>query len=153
MPSFGQDDEGLTLTLELDREEDQLVDLTADGLGERCLAAAVDGMLGCFNKQQSPDGRRWADLAPSTVRARGSGDHIGVVSGKTLDGVRGGETRITRSSATWLYAGDRDRNGTFWRAYSLHRGNARNRQPARPWLGWTAAAKSQVADLLEAARP
>ena len=48
------------------------IDLTRDGLGDRCPGAAVEGMLGSHRAQSSPDGQAWAPLAAATIRRKGN---------------------------------------------------------------------------------
>ena len=80
---FTVDVSELAVVLGLDTEPAE-VDLTHDSLGDRCLDAAVEGMLGSHRAQASPDGQAWAPLSPATVRRKGNAT-IGVQSGTLLD--------------------------------------------------------------------
>ena len=59
----------LAVVLELDTEPAG-VDLTRDGLGDACLDAAVEGMLGSHRAQASPDGTPGRRCRPRRCVAR-----------------------------------------------------------------------------------
>jgi hypothetical protein len=67
---FDVDEGALAVVLERDTEPAG-VDLTRDGLGDACLDAAVEGMLGSRRARSSPDGTPWAPLSAATVRRKG----------------------------------------------------------------------------------
>ena len=50
--------------------EPAVVDLTRDGLGDRCLDAAMAGMLASHGAQRAPDGTPWPPLSAATVRRK-----------------------------------------------------------------------------------
>jgi hypothetical protein len=148
---FAVDDEDLCLILELDAEP-ATVDLTRDGLGERLLAAAVEELIRCHARQESPDGHPWAALAVSTVRQKGSAT-IGVRSGRMLDPDRwksGPRDLEPRRAFYWYPYGESHSGRDYGQAVAFHRGNPRTGQPARPLLGWTARAQEQARALVQA---
>ncbi|MBV8232441.1 MAG: hypothetical protein JO329_20865 [Planctomycetaceae bacterium] len=113
------------------------VDLTRDGLGDRCLDAAVEGMLGSHRAQSSPDGMPWAPLSAATVRRKGNAV-IGVQSGTLLDPHRWrtAQRDITPGAAVWYdpstgWKGD----GCDGHARAFHAGHPLTGSPARPILG------------------
>jgi len=144
----------LAVVLELDTEP-AAVDLTRDGLGDACLDAAVEGMLASHAAQRAPDGAPWAPLKASTVRRKGHAT-IGVQSGIFLDPRRWRMTprTITPRVAAWFYPTTRPTgDGCDGHARAFHAGHPRTGSPARPILGWTAAAQATCRRLVaEAAR-
>ncbi len=93
----------LAVVLELETEPPG-VDLARDGLGDGCLDAAVEGMLGSHRAQAAPDGTPWAPLAAATIRRKGHAV-IGVQSGILLDPQRWrtAPRDIEPRVATWYY--------------------------------------------------
>ena len=142
----------------LDTEPDG-VDLTRDGLGDACLDAAVEGMLGSHRAQSSPDGPAWAPLSPATVRRKGHAA-IGVQSGALLGPQRWrtAPRDLTPRVAVWYdpstgWTGD----GCDGHARAFHAGHPLTGGPARPILGWTPAARETcrrpVSEAVRAAAP
>jgi hypothetical protein len=144
----------LAVVLELDSEPVG-VDLTRDGLGDACLDAAMEGMLGSHRAQASPDGTPWAPLSPATVRRKGNAT-IGVQSGTLLNPQhwRTAPRDIGPRVAVWYYpstgpTGD----GCDGPARAVHAGHPLTGSPARPILGWTVMAQETCRRLVsEAAR-
>ena len=108
---FTVDDEDLSLWLVLDVEPAAL-DLVATGLGDRILDLAVEEMIRCYQRQESPAGEPWAALAPSTVRQKGSST-IGVRSGRILDPGRWrtAPRELERRRVGWIYPYGEDHRG------------------------------------------
>jgi hypothetical protein len=144
----------LAVVLELDTEPAG-VDLTRDGLGDACLDAAVEGMLGSHGAQRAPDGAPWAPLKAATVRRKGHAT-IGVQSGTLLDPHRWrtAPRDITPRAAVWYYPStDWKGDGCDGHARAFHAGHPLTGSPARPILGWTPAAQETCRRLVsEAAR-
>jgi len=142
----------LAVSLEID-PGDAAVDLTRDGLGERCLDAAVEGMLASHGAQRAPDGTPWPPLSPATVRRKGHAG-IGIQSGTLLDPQRWrtAPRDITPRSATWYYPSTgRKGDGCTGHARAFHAGHPLTGSPARPILGWTPAAQETCRRLVSEA--
>ena len=149
---FEVDVTALAVVLELDTEPANL-DLTAHGLGDACLDAAVEGMLQSHRARVRPEGTPWAPLKAATVCAKGHAV-IGVRSGILLhpDRWRSGERTIEARYAAWFYpetgvTGD----GSAVHAASFH-GGTKAGLPARPLFGWTEGAQQECRRLLDQAR-
>jgi hypothetical protein len=146
MATYDVDDEGLRLILTLDPDEPDFSQAQADQIWE----IAIREILSAADREESPTGVRWTDLRPSTLlRRRDPGARIGWQTGRLFGE---GQLQGTRSyhprRITWQYA-DGPRAGSTWgRAHGFHNGNPRNRQPARPFVGWTRAARDQIDRLI-----
>ena len=144
----------LVVVLELDTEPAE-VDLTRDGLGDRCLDAAVEGMLASHCAQASPDGTPWAPLSAATIRRKGNAV-IGVQSGILLDPQRWrtAPRDLMPRVAVWYYPSTgQTGDGCDGHARAFHAGHPLTRSPARPILGWTPVAQETCRKLVaEAAR-
>ncbi|MBV8077978.1 MAG: hypothetical protein JO284_16345 [Planctomycetaceae bacterium] len=135
--------------------EPAVVDLTRDGLGDRCLDAAVEGMLASHRAQAAPDGAPWAPLKAATVRRKGNA-RIGVQSGTLLDPQRWrtAPRDLMPRVVIWYYPSTGWKgDGCDGHARAFHAGHPITGSPARPILGWTPAAREASRRLVaEAAR-
>jgi hypothetical protein len=141
----------MSILLELDGEPAE-VDLTRDGLGDRCLDAGVEAMLASHQLQCDPaTGEAWAPLLAATIRQKGS-DRIGVRSGTLLNPERwrNGSREIEPRYALWSYPSLPSNPGSIGHARGFHCG-AINR-PARPIIGWSEGAKDACRGLIQAAQ-
>ena len=87
----------LTVVLALDAEP-AAVDLTRDGLGDRCLDAAMAGMLASHGAQRAPDVTSLPLLSAATVRQKGH----------AVIGIRSGvEAALDREKVAVPWFGDR----------------------------------------------
>ena len=130
--------DGIGLTIVVD--EGETIDLDALGLAERIFDFAVLEILGCHGRKEDANGDRWAPLRPGTIggkrRAGRTAEDIGVQSGNMLNRYRfsPGDRDIEAGQAIWSY----DETGCGYARY-FHFGEE-GKQPARPIVGWTAAA-------------
>ena len=150
--NFAVDVGELAVSLEID-PGDADIDLTRDGLGDACLDAAVEGMLGSHRARSSPDGTPWAPLSAATVRRKGHAA-IGVQSGIFLDPHRWrmAPRTITPRVAVWFYPTTRPTgDGCDGHARAFHAGHPLTGSPARPILGWTVAAQEACRRLVSEA--
>jgi len=139
---FTGDGGELAVVLALDTEPAE-VDLMRDGLGDACLDAAVEGMLGSHRAQRAPDGTPWAPLSPATVHRKGNAV-IGVQSGTLLDPHRWrtAPRDLMPRVAIWYYPSTgQTGDGCDGHARAFHAGHPTTGSPARPILGWTSAAR------------
>ena len=112
------------------------MDLTRDGLGDACLDAAVEGMLG--PGPAPPDGTPWAPLKATTVCRKGHAV-IGVGSGLLLNPQRWrtAQQDIEPRVAIWYYPSTGRKGDGCDGHGSFHAGHPLTGSPARPILGWT----------------
>jgi hypothetical protein len=142
----------LAVVLELDTEPAE-VDLTREGLGDRCLDAAVEGMLASHRARSSPDGQAWAPLSAATVRRKGH-TVIGVRSGILLDPQRWwtAPRDIEPRVAIWYYPSTGQKgDGCDGHARAFHAGHPVTGSPPRPILGWTVVAQETCRRLVSEA--
>jgi hypothetical protein len=133
---------------DMDRHR-HLFDLARDDLGRKLCKAGTDGVQGCIDRQESPEGVRWADLSATYEEWKSfqfPGNPIGVLHQHMADPhevagdivvspehavVTYGITDQARQEATWFQEGD-------------------GHQPARPFWGLTADALKEAEGLLDA---
>lgn len=148
---FYTDDDRLRIGVLLDRREHPKVDLTADGLGDRILDAALLGMLDAHARTETPEGKPWPELARSTVRRKHHAA-IGVDSGKThfLDPWTWQRLpRVINRRECWI---EWPRSDKRWpQCHGWQNGNPTSSVPARRVMGWSTSAIQAVNDLLEEA--
>jgi hypothetical protein len=142
MQFWVEDDEDLTLGVELDAEPDA-VDLTQDALGSTILDVAVEACLVAVWSGRNPaTSEPWPPLAPATVAERrrlGWNADIGYRTGNMLAPwrFRDGPRVIAKRLATWTY----DARGCDYARY-FH--------ADRPLIGWSVEAIEQAQTLIAA---
>lgn len=125
-------------------------DLTQGGTGDDLCKAFTDGVAATIERQETPDGTKWADLSPAYEEYKSKrfpGQPIGKAHVLMADPVQiAGDVIVLDDAAMVTYGTDQDARDE---AEHFQEGNPSGNQPPRPFWGFTSDSTAAVEKVLD----